>query len=157
MSSTCSMPTDRRTVSVGHAGRRELLGVELGVRRRGVVDRQRLRVADVGQVAEQLQRLDERAAGLDAALDAERDQRAVAALQDALGDLVVLVDLEARVRDPLDAVVRLEPLARPPARSALWRSMRSGSVSMPCRNRNALNGESAAPVLRSSTVRARPM
>ena len=35
--------------------------------------------------------------------------------------------------------------------------MRSGSVSRPWRNRNALNGESAAPVLRSSTVRTRPM
>jgi hypothetical protein len=35
--------------------------------------------------------------------------------------------------------------------------MRSGSVSRPCRIRKALNGEIAAPMLRSGTTRARPM
>ena len=38
-----------------------------------------------------------------------------------------------------------------------WRSMRRDSVSMPCRIRKALNGDSAAPMLRSGTTRARPM
>src|SRR3546814_4652214 len=36
-----------------------------------------------------------------------------------------------------------------------WRSMRSGRVSMPCSSRNAFIGDSAEPVLRSGTVRAR--
>jgi hypothetical protein len=35
--------------------------------------------------------------------------------------------------------------------------MRTAKVSMPCRMRNELNGEIAAPMLRSGTTRARPM
>src|SRR5271163_1623946 len=35
-----------------------------------------------------------------------------------------------------------------------WRSMRSDSVSRPCRNRNALNGDSAAPRSRSVSARS---
>ena len=82
MSSMCSMPTESRTMSSVHAGRRELLVGQLGVRGGGVVDRQRLGVADVGQVAEQLQALDELLAGLAPALDPEGDEAAVAAGED---------------------------------------------------------------------------
>ena len=35
-----------------------------------------------------------------------------------------------------------------------WRSIRSGSVSIPCRVRNALNGDIAEPRSRSRVVRA---
>ena len=83
------MPTDSRTVSWVTPADCELLGVQLRVRRRGVVDGQRLRVADVRQVAEQREVLDERLAGVRAALDAEGDQRAVAAAQRAVGDRLV--------------------------------------------------------------------
>ena len=37
------------------------------------------------------------------------------------------------------------------------RSMRTARVSTPCRMRNELKGEIAAPMLRSGTTRARPM
>ena len=79
--------------SSGHAGGHELVGGQLGVGRGGVVDRQRLGVADVGQVAEQLQRLDEPRAALAAGLQPEGHQAAVAASgEDAVGDRLVRVD-----------------------------------------------------------------
>ena len=37
---------------------------------------------------------------------------------------------------------------------AQWRSMRSDSVSSPCRNRNALNGDSTGPRSRIVSTRA---
>ena len=52
------------------------------------MDDQRLGVADVRQQAEDLDAVDEPAAGLDAALDPERDDPAEAAGQVALGQLV---------------------------------------------------------------------
>ena len=54
------------------SGRDLLLGLELRVGGRGRMDDQRLRVADVGQQAEDLHVVDEPATGLDTALDAER-------------------------------------------------------------------------------------
>ena len=80
----CSMPTDSRMSSGVTPRRLLLLGLELAVRRRGRVDDQALRVADVGQQAEQLHAVDEPLARLGAALDAERHEPAVAALEDAL-------------------------------------------------------------------------
>ena len=59
MSSMCSMPDRQPDRVLGDARGLELLGVQLRVRRRGGVDGQRLRVADVGEVAEQRERLDE--------------------------------------------------------------------------------------------------
>jgi hypothetical protein len=75
----------------GHAGGRELLLRELRVGGRGVVDRQRLRVADVRQVAEQLESLDEGAARVEAALHAERHERPVAAEQRRFGTRIALL------------------------------------------------------------------
>ena len=66
---------------IGDAGRSLLLGLQLRVRGRGGVDDERLGVADVGQQAEDLDVVDEPAPGLDAALDAERDDAAEAALE----------------------------------------------------------------------------
>ena len=57
-----------------HAGRELLRLVELAMRRRRRMDDERSRVADVGEVAHQLRRLDEADAGGEAALDAEREQ-----------------------------------------------------------------------------------
>ena len=90
------------------AGRLELLGVQLRVRGRRVVDRERARIADVGEVREQAEALDERLARLEAALDAERDEAAVAAGEDSARDLVRRARVEAGVRDPRDAVAALE-------------------------------------------------
>ena len=64
-SSMCSRPTDRRTRSGGDAGRRLLFGRELLVGRAGGMDDQALRVADVGQQAEQLDAVDQPPAGLE--------------------------------------------------------------------------------------------
>jgi hypothetical protein len=69
------------------------------------VDRERLRVADVREVAEQLQALDERLAGRRAAAHAERDERAVAAAQHAISDLAIRARRQAGVVDPLDRLV----------------------------------------------------
>src|SRR5690606_15772128 len=55
-------------------GRALLLGRQLAVRGAGGMNRQGLRIADVGQVAEQLQTLDQLAARLVAALQTEAQQ-----------------------------------------------------------------------------------
>ena len=53
------------------------------------MNHQALGVADVGQVREHLQRFDEAAAGLEPALNAERQNAARAARQVALGQRVI--------------------------------------------------------------------
>src|SRR5690606_16247338 len=76
------LDADAQPHEVGaHAGRGLLVGRELAVRGRRGMDREALRVADVGEVAEQLQALDELLAGLDAALDAEAHDRPAALRQ----------------------------------------------------------------------------
>ena len=60
----------------GHAGGQLLLAGELAVGGAGRVDDEAAHVADVGQVAVQLQRVDELLARLHAALQVERDDRA---------------------------------------------------------------------------------
>ncbi len=63
MSSSVSRPTDSRIISGVDAGGALLVLVELAMRRRRRVDDQRLRVADVGEVRQELHRLDELLAG----------------------------------------------------------------------------------------------
>ena len=75
MSSMCSMPTDRRTSCRARRRVSDLLLVaQLRVRRRGRVDRVRLRVADVRDVREELERVDHLLAGGAAALEADDDE-----------------------------------------------------------------------------------
>ena len=83
-----SMPTASRTRPGRDAGGELLLGGELRVRGRRRVDDQRAHVADVGDVAVQRQRVDERLAGLDAARELERQHRAGALGRQLLGPLV---------------------------------------------------------------------
>ena len=91
MSSIVSRPTLRRTRPGSTSDAGLLLGRELAVRRAGRVDHEAAHVADVGHVAVQLERLDELLAGLQAALDLERQDRAVAlAAAVLLGPLVPL-------------------------------------------------------------------
>ena len=61
-----SMPTASRTKPGAHAGCQLLLGAELGVGGRRRMDHQRPHVADIGDVAVQFQRVDERLPGLHA-------------------------------------------------------------------------------------------
>ena len=74
------------------------------------VDGQRLGVADVGQVGDELEAVDNLAAGRAAALDAEAQHAAEAALEVLLGRLVRLVAREAGVRHPRDVGAFLEVL-----------------------------------------------
>src|SRR6202008_522035 len=93
-------------VIVGDAGLRLLFGAELRMRRSRGMDRKRARIADIGDVVEHLQRLDEAAARLAPAVELEADETAVASAEigirpalgrgaehariDHLGDLRVL-------------------------------------------------------------------
>ena len=63
ISSSDSRPTDRRIISGEHAGGALLVLGQLPVRRRRRMDDQRLRVADVGEMREELHGLDEALAG----------------------------------------------------------------------------------------------
>jgi hypothetical protein len=117
------------------------------------VDGQRLRVADVGDVADEAERVDEASPRLRPALDSEADQGAGAVRQVPPRPLDLGARLEAGIADPPDAGVLLEVRA---IRSALseCRAIRRWSVSRPCRRRKALNGESAGPRSRSNVTRA---
>ena len=74
------------------------------------MDDQRLRVADVGEVAQELRRVDEALAGLRAALDAEVEQPRRALREILLRERVILVVRQARVVHPRDARVVLQEL-----------------------------------------------
>ncbi len=104
------LEADRQPDEVlGRAGRCLLLGGELLMGRAGRMDDQALRVADVRQQAEDLDAVDQPPAGLRAALDAECQDAAVAALEVARGRRVRRVGREARVADPLDLGPVFEP------------------------------------------------
>ena len=118
------------------------------------MDDQRLGVADVGQQREDLDVVDEPATGLDPALHAERDDAAEAAGQVLLGLLVAGMRLEARVADTQVTSSRVSSQRAMASAFSLWRVIRSGSVSRPWRNRNALNGLSAAPMSRRPWTRS---
>ncbi|KAB8760612.1 hypothetical protein FH972_026604 [Carpinus fangiana] len=76
------------------------------------VDGQTLGVADVGQVGDELEAVDDLRAGGLAALDAKGEHAAEAAGEVLLGQGVRGVRLEAGVRDPRDVLVLLEPLGQ---------------------------------------------
>ena len=76
------LEADRQAhVAVGDAGGELFRGRELRVGRRRGMDGERAGVADVGDVIEQLQRVDETPPRLAPAGELEADQSAVAALQ----------------------------------------------------------------------------
>lgn len=87
---------------LGDAGAHALLVGELLVGGGPGVDGEGLGVADVGEVGDELEAVDDLAAGGAAALDAEAQDAAEAALEVALGDGMAAVALETRVRDPAD-------------------------------------------------------
>ena len=70
-----------------------LLGRQLAVGGAGRVDGQALGIADVGEVAEELQVVDELLPGFDAALDAKAEDRARTLRQVLLGQLMVRMAL----------------------------------------------------------------
>ena len=155
-SSASSRPTDRRIVpSVMPAAFRSSADI-----RKCVVDRrmdhQRFRVADIGEMRKDPQRLDEPAA-----------LRARA----ARGRKLNTAPQPSRQQPLRERVVRMRravPDSRPPRRTgasresatilrvfSTCRCMRSGSVSMPCRIWNAVIGAMHAPKSRMPSRRAR--
>lgn len=84
-----------------------LLG-QLLVRRGPGVDGQRLRVADIRQIRDELEPVDDLAAGGPAPLHAEAQHAAEPALQVLLRQRVARVVLEPRVRHPADVGARVE-------------------------------------------------
>ena len=93
-----------------HAGRLERRLRELAVGRRGGMDHQRPRVADVGEVRAQLDRADEALARLAALGEPEREHRARPLRQVLLGQRVVRVGRQPAVADPAHALVGLQEL-----------------------------------------------
>src|SRR4051812_33197437 len=93
----------------GDAGGSLLLRAQLAVRRRGRVDDQAPDVADVRDVAVELERVDESATRVRPALDLEREHSARAARGVLLGEGVPRAALEAGVGDALDLVPTLQP------------------------------------------------
>ena len=145
MSSLSSSPIDSRTTSGPAPACTFCASDKLPVRGRGRMDDQRARVADIGEMREQLHVRDELDAGVVAALEAEGEHRARALRHVFLGEGVVAVAGEARIAHPGDLGMLRRAIRRPPCALSQWRCMRSGSVSMPVRIRKALNGESAGP------------
>lgn len=87
-----------------------LLVRELLVGRGPGVDREGLGVTNVGEVADELEGVDDLGAGGGAALDTDGEDTAVAAGEVLGGSLVRGVRGETGVRDPVDVLVLLEPL-----------------------------------------------
>src|SRR5450755_566211 len=90
------------------AGGALLVFVELAMRRRRRMDDQGLRISDVGQVRQELHRLDESNAGCGASLDAEGQDSSGAVWKIASRHLFIAVSLEQGVAHPFDAGVRRE-------------------------------------------------
>ena len=109
-SSTCSRPTDSRTRSGRDAGRRSAPRAELRVGGRGRMDDQRLRVADVGQQAEDLDASMSRAPASAPPLTPNVTMPPKPPLEVLLGERVRRVRGEARVADPGDLRAGLQPL-----------------------------------------------
>src|SRR5579862_1302540 len=89
-------------IAVGDAGAQPVLGRKLGMRGRGGVDGEAAHVAEIRDVVEQLQRVDESLAGVDPAVELEPHQPAIAAVEVGVGPPQILAALEARVDHPVD-------------------------------------------------------
>ena len=125
---------------------------ELTMCRRGRMDDQAARIADIGEMAEQLDVADQRDAGVIAALEPEREHGARAFRHIALGERVELIAGQPRVVDPGDLVVGGEP-GGDRKRVVAMALHAKGSVSMPVSRRKALNGEIAGPKSRKPSTR----
>src|SRR5699024_1124577 len=94
--------------ALAHAGLRERVAVELRLRRRGRVDDEGADVADVRDVRVELERIDERDRGVEAARDVEAQDRARALRQVGLPQLVPGAGGVARELDPLHLCVAVQ-------------------------------------------------
>ena len=85
-------------IALAHPRLHLLLGRELRMRGARRMDGEAARIADIGDVVEQLERIDEAPPGLVPALELEPDQAAEAAVQIAFGARAGLALLLARDR-----------------------------------------------------------
>ena len=80
------LQADRKPhIALGHAGRELLCWAELRMRRGRGMNGEASRIADIGDVVEQLQRVDEAPPGFLARRQLEADEAAIAALQIFIG------------------------------------------------------------------------
>ena len=148
------LDADRQAhVTFGHAGGELVLGRKLRVGRRRRMDGERARVADVGDVVEQLQRVDEPPPRLMPAGEFEADQAAEAALE---------ILLRALERPAASAARDRSPWSLPAAWRAIGDRLGVLAVALDAQRHrlDALDGEEgverrdAAPRSRSSVTRA---
>src|SRR6202158_6568308 len=85
-----------------------LFFVQLTMRRRRRMNDQRLGIADIGQMREELDRLDESHAGRGAAFNAKGKDASRTLWKVALRQRLVSVSLQQRVADPIDTRLRGE-------------------------------------------------
>ena len=110
MSSMCSMPMLSRIISGVTPALRLLLGGHLPMGGRGRMAGQRLRIAEIDQTLDQLERIVEFCRGSIAAAHAEGHQRAGAAAKIFLRERVIGVVRKAGVVDPLDRWIAAQEL-----------------------------------------------
>src|SRR5450830_619944 len=118
--------------------------------------RQRLGIADIDQACKQLQRILKLRAAGQAAFDTEGQNAGWLAVEIFLRQRVIGMIFKSGIVDPIYLRMLLQILGTAKALAVIL-SRRRASVSMPCKIRKLLKGESAAPVLRKGTTRARPM
>ncbi len=148
MSRMSSMPTDSRTSSGVTPVAGLLLHRKLLVRRRCRMNHQRLGIANVRHQREQLQRIDQLLPCLVAAFDAECDQRPMPVGQILLRRACSTGSTPAPDNSPTPRPDAAPDALPRPARSASAAPAADAAFQFPADSRNALNGESAAPVSR---------
>src|SRR5579863_8269819 len=103
------LESDRQAHHIrGDAGLYHLFFLQLRVRRAGRMDHEALRVADVRQMAPQLERLDERDGSRSAAPQTEREDGTRAAREVLVDERALRICRRPRIPYPCDAVVALE-------------------------------------------------
>ena len=138
------LDADRQThVAVGDAGREPVFGRQLRVRRGRRMDGERAGIADIGDVIEELQRVDEAAAGLLPSGNLEADQAAETAVQIGTRYAAAARPRIGRDRSPARPPDARPNSRRPPRALRQCSRMRSGKVSSPWMNWKALKGLTA--------------
>ena len=127
------LDADRKPDEIGgDAGGNLLLLAQLLVGRGSRMNDQRFGIADIGQMRKQLHVVDELLARLDSPLDAETDDCACPFRQIFLRPVIVWMARQARLVDPGDQRMLLQPFGNLLAFST-WRGIRTWRVSSPWR------------------------
>ena len=117
------------------------------------MNHQRFGVADIGQMREQFDRVDELLARFQAALDAKADEAAETALEVLRGDFVARIVGQAGIGDPVDQRMGFEPAGDFQRVGRMLFLPQRQAFPVPAKTRNALNGLNAAPMSRNNVTR----